>query len=65
MLEEYKKFNVYENSHPFPSSFDNISTGFGLTKAKNYLWKQKMNKPGYNSAYTPPGTFFLKGEEVD
>jgi hypothetical protein len=24
-----------------------------------------MKKPGYNSAYTPPGTFFLRGEEAD
>jgi hypothetical protein len=43
MLEEYKKFKpVYENSHPFTSTFGNPSTGFGLARDKNMFWTSEL-----------------------
>jgi hypothetical protein len=66
MLEEYKKFKpVYENTHPFASTFGNTTNGFGQARARNMFWKQKYNVSGYNTGYTPPGMFFLRGEEAD
>jgi hypothetical protein len=38
MIEEYKKFKpAFENSHPFSITLGNPSTGFGLSRIKNYI----------------------------